>query len=178
MFDLLSLLTLEQNMISWKLISLQGTVVEKHWEISFISVLRRLPAVKQRQAFSPKPLVMRVHQHPKDYQFEALIGCRYFISHPLRAGLTMTAVTVFSCLLSTRSTAAWLRRVLQEAVFVFVSRYRHSPLLGRPKVFYLWEMWNWEVHDYFKPPNISVATFSPNLSSAGATGIAFVAWQR
>lgn len=61
MFDLLSLLTLEQNMISWRLISPRGTLVEKHWEISFISMLSRLPAAKQQQAFSPKPLVMRVH---------------------------------------------------------------------------------------------------------------------
>lgn len=34
------------------LISLQGTLVEKHWEISFISALSGLPAVKQQQARS------------------------------------------------------------------------------------------------------------------------------
>lgn len=175
MFDLLSLLTLEQNMISWRLISPRGTLVEKHWEISFISVLSRLLAVKQQQAFSPKPLVMRVHPHPKDYQSDALIGCLYFISHPLWAGLTMTEETVFSCLLSTRVTAAWLRRVLQEAVFVFVSH--HCWDTPKSFIYESWK-WDWEGHDYFKPPNILVAAFSPKLSSTGTTGIAFVAWQQ
>lgn len=49
------------------LISLQGTLVEKHWEISFISALSGLPAVKQQQAhsaFSPKPPVTRVRGLP------------------------------------------------------------------------------------------------------------------
>lgn len=66
----------------------------------------------------PKPLVMHVHPHPKDYQSVALIGCHDFSFHPLRALLTMTDVTVFSCLRSISFTAAWLWRVLQNDVFV------------------------------------------------------------
>lgn len=148
------------------LISLWGTLVEKLWEISFISALSRLPAVKQQ----PKPLVMRVHPHPEDYRSVALIGCHDFICHPLRAVLTMTEVTVFSCLLSTRC-------VLQNDVFVFVS-HRWSPLLGHPKVFYLWKLWHWEVRDYFKPPKHFSFHFSTKLCSAAVTRIAFVARQQ
>lgn len=43
-----------------------------------------------------------------------------------------------------------------KTLFVFASHHC-SPLLGHPKVFYLWTLWHC---DCLKPPNISVSTFS------------------
>lgn len=51
-----------------------------------------------------------VQPHPPDYQSVALIRCYDFICHSLWARLTMTEVTVFSCLLSTHFAAARLTR--------------------------------------------------------------------
>lgn len=89
------------------------------------------------------------------------IDCMLWFCHLLQAVLTVTGVTLFSCLLSTHFTAAWLWRVLRIDMFVLVSHHR-SALLGRPKVSYLWTLWHWEVRDYFKPRNISVSTFQRN----------------
>lgn len=82
------------------LISLQGTLVEKHWEISFISALSGLPAVKQQQARSASN-----HHHPA--QQNPSVHTRARITHQhlwldvmilfvirCELGLMMTEVTV------------------------------------------------------------------------------------
>lgn len=136
------------------------TGAEALWDFFYPST-EQITSCETAGSLQPKPLAMHVHPHSKDYQSVAVIGCCDFICHLLQAVLTVTEVTLFSCLLSTRFAATRLWCVLQNDMFVFVSRHS-SALLGRPKVFYLWTLWHWEVRDYFKPRNILVSTFQRN----------------
>lgn len=116
---------------------------------------------------------MRVQAHPKDYQSVALIGCYDFICHPLRARLTMTEVTVFSCLLSTHFTSARLTRPTKCCLCLPRTTAHHC--WDAPKSF-IYE--HCDIAAVCNLQTFHFPLFPPKLCSDGGTAIAFVAWQR
>lgn len=153
------------------LISLQGTLVEKHWEISFISALSGLPAVKQQQARSAsnhhppaekkKPPVTRVRGLPISTSDWMLW---FYLSSAASSGSWWQKWQLFA--FNTLSLLHGSYKKKKIAVFVFVSHHR-SPLLGCPKVFLFMNTVTLKGSVAFlffflsqegrtKPPNISV----------------------
>lgn len=82
------------------LISLQGTLVEKHWEISFISALSGLPAVKQQQARSASNHHHPAQQNPSGHTCARITHQHLWLDVMIlfvircELGLMMTEVTV------------------------------------------------------------------------------------
>lgn len=129
-----------------------GTLVVERREMSFISALSRLPAVKQQHkslrlqpqtsghACAPTSQGLPIWSYWLDGMIEVVIRCEPCSQWQNRRHLF--AFNTFCCCVTPTCPA-------ESDVFVFVS-HQCSPLPGRPKVFYLRTLWHWEVRNCFR----------------------------
>lgn len=180
------------------LISLQGTLVEKHWEIFYLSAERITSCETTAgslclQPPPPRPTKPLWSHACTDYPSAPLIGCYDFICHPLRARAHDDRSD--SCLLLTRfhccmAPTTKKNKQKKNTVFVFVSHHR-SPLLGCPKVFlfmntvtlkgsvaFLFFFLNPRRRKNKTSKHFSLHSFPRNSTPTARPAIAFVAWQQ